>query len=174
MTTTALRALTVAALSAAVLTVSAPAIALADTSPAHTGCGFEDPGVPGGWVATDCPDNQPLDPEHPEYQPQSDEERIGSYRCPDPAQVIISVNPDVCGAPAGVNQAPAPAAPSASTARTAPAGPGQQFQAPLADGHVQTDSPAAPATQVGQPFWVLLDKLIQMLRAILPTVFGQS
>jgi len=33
---------------------------------------------------------------------QLPEERIGGYRCPDPEQVIVSVDPDVCGDPASL------------------------------------------------------------------------
>jgi hypothetical protein len=172
MTKTALRALLVSALSAAITLTT-----LAVTPASASGCGFSDPGVPGGWVATDCPaDSDGGDG----VQGQLDEERIGSYRCPDAQQVILSVNPDVCGYPAGVNRAPATTTDAAPAAvPTAAPGAGQQFQAPLADGTVAaprntgTASPApAPATSVSSPFWVQLDKLIQMLKALLPAVFG--
>ena len=96
------------ALTAAALVLGAPAAASAEE------CGFADPEVPGGWVATDCftaPEDHPGFREDPEsyeedYTPQLPEERIGGYRCPDPAMVIVSLNPDVCAYPVPAAQVP--------------------------------------------------------------------
>lgn len=169
MTTTALRALTVAALSAAITltTLAAPAQA--------EGCGFADDSVPGGWVATDCYGSAP--DTTGDEQAQLDEERIGGYRCPDPAQVILSVNPDVCGLPVGTvdtSAAPVPSAPSAASAqpaRTAPESPGA-IQEPLADGYVAVGTAADTAATAALPGWVLQDKLMEWLKALLPWIFG--
>lgn len=39
------------------------------------------------------------DPDRDGVADQLPDERIGSYRCEDPTQVIVSVDPDVCGTP---------------------------------------------------------------------------
>jgi hypothetical protein len=64
---------------------------------------FVDPGCPEGSVAyLDADGVTPLcgpAADERDEGAQQDEERIGGYRCADPTQVIVSVNPDVCGSP---------------------------------------------------------------------------
>lgn len=63
----ALQTLVAGFAAAATLVLATPAT----SAQAQEGCGFEDPSVPGGWVATDCPTGDEG------VQPQLPSERIG-------------------------------------------------------------------------------------------------
>lgn len=145
----------VLALTAAALSFSTPASA--------EECGFADPAVPGGWVATDCysaPEDHPgfrEDPEsYEEPQEQLPEERIGGYRCPDPEMVIVSIDPDVCAYPVPaalvpdepIGDAGGDASVTVDTApHWTPASPGEVGTSP---GEVQADYSEVPFVA---PYW---------------------
>jgi len=162
MTKTALRALITVTAAGAVLLTASPALA---DGPSEPTC------APGeefqgefGCVAVQLP-----------------EERIGSYRCPDPAEVIISVDPDVCGPaeiiwgpqPEETPSAPAPApqpAPQAPVAQQAPVGAQPSATAaPVRPAPQPASAPvldAAPAGQAVSSLQALLDRIVALIREV--------
>jgi hypothetical protein len=153
----ALQTLVAGFAAAATLVLVAPGAAQAQDS-----CGFADDSVPGGWVATDCPSDGTV-------QDQLPSERLGSYRCEDGSQVLVSVDPDVCGdprqltdpnfrqdeesygphpqfapeTPALQQTAPAPSTPATASATAADP---TTFQAPMADGAIPGVNQPEPMT----------------------------
>lgn len=152
MTKTALRALTVAALSAATILTTSQ-VALAD----QQGCGFADENVPGGWVATDCFENDP-EGQAIEPAPQLESERIGrqldinGQLC-----TITAVNPDVLRCVDIPEEAPASPAlgqPNTALAQQAPrasAGATPTLAAEAPQASTPVDTVPAPAVDVTAP-----------------------
>jgi hypothetical protein len=176
MTKTALRALIVSALSAAVLATAAPAVQAQELcdppSGQMTGC----PVIP-------CPEQTDLvhsadgtprckpwaedkgDPESDPQRPSLD---------PDPSWTedtnitVCMVQPWLCE-PDAVSTAPEPSAPSAPVASPAPSAPSAQAD-PIAPEHETAAQPAA-AQVPGIPVWVLQDKVVEFLKALFPWAF---
>lgn len=169
MTKTALRALTMAVLSAAVaLSTVSPALADDAAGPCLPGQDIATPECPNPWPDTTnvtvCmaePWRCNVEPEI--VQEQLPEESTGGYRCPDPADTVPCDTTDDPGA--------APAAVDAEQPAGQPVDTGAQItqRAPSAP----SAHTAQSAQSAGLPSWVIMDKIMEILRAVIAAITGQ-